>query len=322
MSSQPTVLVIGGTGFVGSYTANELCNRGAEVVAFDKSTDAATIEKLGIADEVGIRKGDVTDPIDVMNAIRETGASHIVHLASLLTPAARANPRTALKVNVEGTNNVFEAAKTFDDQIERVSWASSLAVYAPPEKYDGEPVSEDALVYPETHYGGTKVYNEQQASLYRGEYDLSLVGLRPTLVYGPYRVTGSTQLTNVIEKPAKGEAYTMDHGDQLIDWLHIEDAARGFAAATFADEEDLTQEVYNISGSTGTIREAADVVRDIVPDADLTITDEGSYPWNFNVDRSAAEADLGYSPEYDLESGFKQYINAVQEEQARTATPN
>jgi nucleoside-diphosphate-sugar epimerase len=63
-----------------------------------------------------------------------------------------------------------------------------------------------------------------------------------------------------------------------------------------------------------TIREAADTVREIVPDADLTVSDEGELPWTQNLDMSAARADLGYEVEYDLETGFRSYIDVLREE--------
>jgi nucleoside-diphosphate-sugar epimerase len=314
MSEEATVLITGGTGFVGSYTVAAINDTGADVVAFDLSEDTTTLEKLGVKSEVEFRQGDVSDPLDVLQAAKETGATHIVHLASLLTPASRANPRKAMQVNIVGTNNVLEAAKTLDEQVERVSWASSLAVYAPDEEYDVDSVSESELLGPETLYGATKVYNEHQAEHYQEQYDISTVGIRPTLVYGPYRMTGITHITDIIEQPARGESYSMDHGDQIMDWVHIEDVADAFKLATFAPEEDLSQQVYNISGERGTIREAAGIVKDLLPGVDLTITDDGSYSWNFKVDRCAAEEDLGYEPTYKMRNGFRHYIKSVQNE--------
>ena len=140
-----TVLVTGGTGFLGSYVAEDLVGAGHDVVAYDLSTDDRILAKLGVADEVTIRRGDVSEATDVVRAVRETGATHVVHLAALLTNTARENPRSALDVNVVGTNNVLEAARTFDDQVDRVAWASSAAVYAPPYNYDTRFVDEDEI---------------------------------------------------------------------------------------------------------------------------------------------------------------------------------
>jgi nucleoside-diphosphate-sugar epimerase len=309
-----TVLVTGGTGFVGAYTAADLVEHGHEVDAFDVSTDSRILDRLGVGDAVAIRRGDVTDPTAVARAVRETGTDRVIHLAALLTNGARENPRSAMDVNVGGTNNVFEAARLLDDRVERVAWASSAAVYAPPANYDGS-VGEDDLVYPDTLYGATKAYNEHQARVYAADYDVSIVGLRPTVAYGPYRETGgSAFLVDLIEKPALGESFSVEYGDQAIDWQHVKDVAQAFRRAAFAPESALSQAVYNVTGELASIREAAEAVRSVVPDADLAVADEGELPWTQDLDDSAARADLGYDPEYDLETGIREYVEVVREE--------
>jgi nucleoside-diphosphate-sugar epimerase len=310
-----TVLVTGGTGFIGSYAVADLLDRGHDVVAYDISTDTEILEQLGVAGETTVRRGDLADPTDVVRAVKETGATRIVHLGALLTTTARENPRAAAEVNIMGTNNVFEAARTLDDQVKRVAWASSAAVYAPPHNYDAEWVDEDELVYPDTLYGATKEYNEHQARVYHEDYGLDHVALRPTVAYGPYRETGgSAFLANIIEKPALGESYSVEYGDQAIDWQHVEDIAQAFRRAAFAPEEDLTQRVYNVRGVLATVQEAADTVTEIMPDADIEVSGEGELPWTQNLDMTKAREDLGYEVQYDLESGFRKYINVLRED--------
>lgn len=317
MAEDSTVLVTGGTGFIGSYTAKELLAQGHDVVAYDLSTDTRILEKLGIADDVEIRRGDVSEATDVIRAVKETGATHIVHLAALLTTTARENPRLALDVNIKGTNNVFEAARTLPEQVERVAWASSAAVYAPPANYAGNDgwVTEEDLVYPDTLYGATKEYNEHQARVYAEDFGVSHVGIRPTVAYGPYRATGgSAFLANIIEKPALGESFSVEYGDQVIDWQHVADIAQAFRRAAFTPEEGLTRRVYNVRGEVATIREAAETVEKILPDADLTVSDEGELPWTQKLDMTKIEDDLGYEVQYDLETGFRDYINVLRKD--------
>jgi nucleoside-diphosphate-sugar epimerase len=313
--SSATVLVTGGTGFIGSYVASDLVDHGHDVVAYDLSTDTRILEKVGVADDVEIRRGDVTDPTDVARAVRETGSTHVVHLAALLTTAAEANPRTAMDVNIAGTNNVFEAARLLPDQVERVAWASSAAAYAPPTEYGDRFVTEDDLVSPDTLYGATKAYNEHQARVYREEFDVSDVALRPTVAYGPYRETGgSAFLANIVEKPALGEPFSVDYGDEIIDWQHVRDIAQAFRLAVFTPDADLSRRVYNVRGELATIREAAETVERILPDADLTVSDDGQLPWTQRLDMTPAQDDLGYEPEYGLERGFRDYINVLRRE--------
>jgi len=316
MTESATVLVTGGTGFIGSYVAQDLVEEGHDVVGYDLSTDTRILEKLDIAEDVEVVRGDITDPTSVIRAVRKSGATHIVHLAALLTNLARDNPRGAAEVNIMGTNNVFEAARALDDRVERVAWASSAAVYAPPENYEGDWVDEEDLVYPDTLYGATKEYNEHQAKVYFEDHDVSHVGLRPTVAYGPYRETGgSAFLANVVEKPAVGESFSVEYGDQVIDWQYVEDIAQAFRKAAFAPEEDLSQRIYNVRGEVATIREAAEAVRSIMPDADIEVSDEGELPWTQMLDMTDAQEDLGYEPEFDLEAGFRKYIDALRAEE-------
>ncbi len=313
-------LVTGGTGFIGSYVARELVEHGHDVVCYDLSTDTSTLEKLGVADDVTVRRGDVTDPVDVIGTVRDTKADRIVHLAALLTNTARDNPRAAIDVNIGGTNAVFEAARILD--VERVAWASSAAVFAPPENYpsrDGTglhgPVTEDDLVYPDTLYGATKEYNEHQARVYSEDYACSLVGLRPTVAYGPYRETGgSAFLANIVEKPALGESFSVEYGDQVVDWQHVEDIAQAFRLAADVDGAELSKDVYNVAGVSATVREAVETMREIVSDADLTVSDDGELPWTQRLDDDAARRDMGYEPAYGLAEGFRDYANTLRAE--------
>lgn len=313
MSETETVLVTGGTGFIGAYAAADVLDVGHDVVLFDVDADLTIPERLGIADDVTTVRGDVTDATSVFRAVRESGATRIIHLAALLTTTTRANPRAAADVNVAGTSNVFEAARTFDEQIERVAWASSSAVYAPPERYD-RPVDEDDLVRPATLYGAAKAYNERQAEVYREDYGVSHVGIRPTLVYGPYRQSGSAStFTRLIEGPARGESIELGMADHLFDWQYVVDAAQAFRKAAFVPDSALERPAYNVCGTRATLREVADVVRDLLPDADIALAAEGENPWMHEMEMDAARRDLGYDPDYDLREGIRAYVNVVRE---------
>ncbi len=63
-----------------------------------------------------------------------------------------------------------------------------------------------------------------------------------------------------------------------------------------------------------TVREAAEAVEAVMPDADIEVSDEGELPWTQNLDMTKPQEDLGYEVQYDLESGFRKYINVLREE--------
>jgi len=152
--------------------------------------------------------------------------------------------------------------------------------------------------------------------VYRNEFGVSHVGLRPTLVYGPYRESGSaTAYARIIEGPALGERVRLGPRDHVLDWQHVEDVAQAFRKAAFAPEDAFSQRAYNVCGAQATFEEMASVVEDILPDADIDVVDEGEIPWTHTLDDSAARADFGYEPEYGLRKGVRQYVDALRAEQ-------
>jgi len=325
-----TVLVTGGTGFVGAHTTRELLDAGHEVVVTDVDDDARRLEKLGV-DDVTVLRLDVTDAMAVVRTIRETGASHVIHLGAVTSLIARQHPRLAVEVNVTGTNNILEAARVLDDQVERVVWSSTMAVYAPAAKYDHRPVTEDDLVYPASIYGATKAFCEHQARLYSEAFGVSTVGLRPTSVYGPFNnpdflASESTEvrshrspsgrLAGLFARAAQERPVSMTvHGGEM-DWIYVTDVARLFVAAAFAPESDLSRHVYNAaSGHVASVETIADLIREFRPDAALDLTVEGESAYVSRIDNAAARQDLGFAPEYDLRSGVEAYLNAIRTDQ-------
>lgn len=303
-----SVLVTGGAGFVGRRAVRRLHERGHEPVAFDRPDALADAD---LPDGASAVPGDVTDPTDVDRAVEHHDVSRIVHLAAVLTAGA-ADPRALTEVNVVGTNNVFEAARTFDDAVERVVYASSETVYAPQSAYEGDRVPESAPLSPETLYAGSKVYAERQAAAYREGFGVDGVGLRPTLIYGPDAGDGDAGfVAELVEGAVAGEPVTVEHGDQVVSWLHVDDAARAFVDAALADATDLDRPVYNLRGELATVREAAAVVADLLPDADVAVED-GAEEWSSQrLDDAAIRRDLGFEPAYDLADGLADYVDAV-----------
>jgi nucleoside-diphosphate-sugar epimerase len=326
-----TVLVTGGTGFLGAHTARTLLEDGHDVVVTDVSTDRRRLEKLGVDDDVRFRRLDITDPTAVVRTVRETGASRVVHLGALTSLLARTDPRAAVDVNVTGTNNVFEAARTLDDQVQRVVWASSMAVYAPARHYGGGPVDEDDLLRPDSIYGATKEFCEHQADVYAEEFDLPVVGLRPTGVYGPFNNpdylasegvdsheyrSPSGRLARLFARAAQGQPVSMTFQRGEMDWIYVADVARLFAAAAVAPEADLSQRVYNAaSGDSASVERVADLLRELLPDAELDLDFEGESGYVDSVDGTAVREDLGVTLEHDLRSGVAAYVNAVRRDQ-------
>jgi len=257
---------------------------------------------------VKIFQGDILDLASLFRACKEYQVEHIIHMAYFKILHAKANPLWATKVNCEGTGNVFEAARILG--LKRVVWASSIAVFGPPEKYRGENIPNDAPHYPDTFYGACKSFNEHQAAYYCDAYGLDSIGLRYAVGYGPNKI-GSTSYPifhELIEKPAVGEPGKVPYGESIINWLHVDDAA---AAAVYAIRAPSTKaRVFTIAGETRSVKEAADCVRGLIPSAEIVL-EKGSLVFACNFDVQATRGELGYYNRLSFEEGIRETINAV-----------
>src|SRR5258706_16254509 len=150
-----TYFITGAQGCIGSWIVKALAERGDAPVVFDRSNDRRRLEAImqpQDIDRVRFVSGDITDISAVRSALESSGARRIIHLAGLQVPTCKADPVAGAFVNVIGTLNLFEAAKSLN--AERVVYASSAAVFGPDET-EG-PIAEAAATPPSTHYGAFK----------------------------------------------------------------------------------------------------------------------------------------------------------------------
>ncbi len=193
------VLITGGGGFLGAWILRLLHSQGILARIFELKDDRRHIEM--IAAEAGRHAewvtGDVADTEAMIEAARDCDA--IIHLAGLMTPACQANPLLGARVNVIGTLNAFEAAKTHG--ISHVTYTSSGGVFG---------LEDDQAPFPLTHYGAFKLANEGNARAYWEDAGISSFGFRPFVIYGPGRDAGLTAgISLACLAAARGEAYSV-----------------------------------------------------------------------------------------------------------------
>lgn len=304
-----SVMVTGGTGFIGNRIIRMLRERGEEVVCFDLAPPRPSL--AAIFEGVPMYRGDITQLPHLLEAINTHKVHKIIHMASLLPPDTEERLHFAMQVNVGGTNNVFEAARWTG--IERVVYASSIAVYGLQEVYDGRPVNEDDLAAPINVYGMTKSIVDFAAQKYRDRYGLDLISIRPCTVFGHGRVTGMTGMIGglMVSLPAIGQPVSMPfHQDEPSPMIHAEDTAEIFVRAALA--ERLNHRVYITGGHLATIKDMADAVKRFIPGAQITTGDQ-SVPHVYLVDNSRMLADIGYEMP-PLHSRILDHINDARAE--------
>jgi UDP-glucose 4-epimerase len=250
------VLVTGGLGFIGAWTARVLLEGGHAVRTFDVHGERALFD--AITGERGARvehrTGDITDPASVDAAV--AGCEAVVHLAAVLIPTARKDPLLGARINVMGTLHVFEAAKRAG--VRGIAYASSAAVFGPDDGVHPEP---------RTHYGAYKLCNEGCARAYWDDAGIRSVGLRPSTVYGPGREIGVTaDPTLAMRAAAEGRPYTIRFtGATGMDY--VEDVATIFARA--ATETPDGAHAFSLQGQLARIDEVVAAIRAEVPDANV-----------------------------------------------------
>jgi UDP-glucose 4-epimerase len=252
------VLITGGRGFIGAWTARVLLQAGHDVRIFDVHDERTTFDAL-LGDDVDTTRvehvrGDVAEPRDVDQAV--DGCEAIVHLAAVLIPTARKDPLLGARVNVLGTLHVFEAAKRAG--VRRIAYASSAAVFGPTDGVHPEP---------RTHYGAYKLCNEGNARAYWDDAGIRSVGLRPSTVYGPGRELGVTaDPTLAMRAAAENRPYTIRFtGATGMDY--VEDVAAIFARA--ATETPDGAHAFSLQGQLATMDDVLDAIHRIVPNADV-----------------------------------------------------
>jgi UDP-glucose 4-epimerase len=251
------ILITGGAGFLGAWIAKRLVSGGHEVRILDRNDDRRLVNTIvGKASRgVEFRTGDVTDAADVDAAAE--GCHSVAHLAALLTPACQADPIRGAEVNVNGTLNVFEAARKL--RLKSVVYASSAGVFGP---------TNGVHPMPNTLYGAYKLACEGIGRAYAIDHGVGSVGFRPLVVYGPGREVGSTAgATLACRNAVEGRPYAIPFTGET-DLIFVDDVAAAFEAALLRPVSGA--HVYNLRGEIASVETIVAEIRKLVPDAQLT----------------------------------------------------
>jgi len=301
VSAGERFLVTGALGCIGAWTCAELAAEGAEVVGFDLGTDDRRI-RLATDADIPLVRGDISDGEAVAKALDDHGITHVIHLAALLIPSIKANPPYGTAVNIGGTVNVLDAAKTRGIH---VAYASSAAVYS---KVDdtGGPVANDAVGHPVTFYGVHKQTCEALARIFWQEEQVPSIGIRPFIVYGPGRDAGLTASPSLaMAAAAAGEDFEIAFGGRT-QLQFAPDSARVFIAAARAATEGAR--AFNLGGPSSTLAEAARAIEAAAPGVTIRVDEQTILPFPEEFDGGPLEDAIGPIAWTPLAEGVSQTI--------------
>jgi nucleoside-diphosphate-sugar epimerase len=303
-----TTLILGGTGFIGRRLIPLLVARGEEIVCLDINPGTADYSRFG--SKVTMLRGDVCQFDEVMAATAAARPARIVNLAYYL--GSEHPPHAALKLNIIGMDNCFEAARLAG--VNRVVFASSLAVSGEQKFYGERVVTEDDFRHGHVQYAMHKIFNEWQAQDYREKYGMEITAIRPANVTGPDKIVGSVDHVKCITFPARGQPISFPYKDAMRCPIHVDDIAEVFARVVLTDKPRYA--VYNSGGTPISLGELADLVREFLPDAQISFEHESggrAQSGNYLIDNSRLVQEFGvqYRP---YRERVLQIINEVRRE--------
>jgi nucleoside-diphosphate-sugar epimerase len=295
--------ITGAQGCIGSWIVKALIERGDMAVVFDRSDDSRRLSAIIDPDQLAKVRfifGDITDGTAVRMALDVFDVSRVIHLAGLQVPTCKAEPVAGALVNVIGTLNVFEAAKTTG--IKRVVYASSAAVYGMND--DDVALDETAQCEPTTHYGVFKRANEGNARVYFLDHGIDSIGLRPLTVYGVNRDTGLTSdPTKAMKSAVLGRPFHIRFGG-ATDFQYVADTAAAFIAC--ADDVLEGAHVFNLHGETVTVERIAKFINAQVNNGDLISFGGSPIPIAPAMDDTAIRRVVNGLPSTPLEAGVRE----------------
>jgi threonine 3-dehydrogenase len=327
---KPVVLITGAGGEIGHGLIDQLSS--------DHSRGIVTLDVNPLEPALAARvarefTGSILDRSLLERVLAEFDVQLVFHLAALLSTRSEFTPTTAHQVNVEGTLNLLEFAQHEAESHGRpvvFMYPSSIAAYGLPDlatKTRAGRVSEDDWLHPTTMYGCNKLYCEQLGAYYARYYkQLSAepqsgrVDFRclrfPGLISATTLPSGGTSdyAPEMIHAAALGEPYEcFVRPDTRIPFMAMPDGVDALIALAAAPRQRLTRTAYNVRAFNPSAAEIGDVVVKAFPNAQISWNTDPRRQgivdsWPADVNDEAARRDWGFSPRYDFDGAFAEYL--------------
>jgi UDP-glucose 4-epimerase len=285
------VAVFGASGFVGINVVETLTKAGIDVIASDVRESAAV--------KAEFRKADLLEYDQVEAVVQDTDI--VIHLAASPLPVSIEKPRLNARINIEGSLNILDVARTCG--VKKIIFSSASSIVGDI-KYN--PVDELHPCKPKTPYGVAKYAMEHYLRVYQELYKLDYLIFRFFNVYGPWQYPGSGAIIPMVyNKLTTEESFTIfGDGSQTRDFIYVGDIAEYYVIAA---QNNVKNEVVNMGTGKGTsIKEIVGIAGEILG-IDPKIKYMPARPGeigNFEADTGKIRTLFGKSPNTSLQIGM------------------
>ena len=312
------ILMTGAAGQIGSELAQALRKKHGRdnVVVTDLFRPPASLAEAGPFELL-----DVTDAKSIDGLIGKYAVDTVYHLAALLSATGEKKPQKAWDVNMNGLYNVLEVARARG--LTKVYSPSSIAVFGPATPRENAP--QDTVLDPRTIYGVTKVAGEHLCDYYVRKYGLDVRGCRYPGIISHLTLPGGGTTDYAVaiyyEAVKQGRYTCFLREDTRLPMMYMPDCIKCTLDLMEADFGGLNHHSnFNVTAMSFTAGELAAEIRRHIPtfecryepDFRQAIADS----WPASVDDSAARAEWGWKPDYDLAAMTVDMLAALNERKA------
>jgi nucleoside-diphosphate-sugar epimerase len=308
------ILITGGLGQIGTELTGYLRKQygNENVICSDVSRrgddsffEAGPFELLNVVDAKGVAE-----------VCKKHNVNQIVHLAAILSANAEKNPQLAYDINMNGTYNILEVAR---EQGIAVFTPSSIAAFGAGTPPDNTP--QDTIQRPYTMYGVTKVAGELLCDYYYRKFGVDTRGVRfPGIIsYAALPGGGTTDYAvHIYYEALRNKKYASFIGaGTYMDMMYMPDTLKAVHDLMDANPDKLIhRNAFNVTAMSFDPEMLAAEIRKHIPEFQLTydvdpVRQAIANTWPNSLDDSAAKAEWGWNPTYDMASMTKDMLEKL-----------